>query len=105
MLILRILEELLIDFCELVSEHSGKNMAEAVWQTMVLYGLVGKVHVVFLFRNKVLIMITNRLLQSLWTMRATMTHSWCLWSNDVRNKVLGFQRGRLTCAVCHILSI
>jgi hypothetical protein len=38
-----ITEELLIDFRELIGEHSGENMAEAVWATMELYGLVGKV--------------------------------------------------------------
>ena len=36
-------EELLIDFRELISEHSGENMAEAIWATMELYGLVRKV--------------------------------------------------------------
>jgi hypothetical protein len=36
-------EELLIDFRELIGPHSGENMAEAVWATMELYGLVGKV--------------------------------------------------------------
>jgi len=40
---LRPAEELLIDFCELIGEHSGDNMVEAVWQTMELYGLVGRV--------------------------------------------------------------
>jgi hypothetical protein len=38
-----VIEELLIDFRELIGEHSGENMAEAVWATMELYGLVGKV--------------------------------------------------------------
>ena len=37
------LEELLIDFQELIGQHSGENMAEAVWATMELYGLIGKV--------------------------------------------------------------
>ena len=37
------LEELLIDFRELIGQHSGENMAEAVWATMELYGLIGKV--------------------------------------------------------------
>ena len=78
---------------------------EAVWQTMLLYGSVRKVHNVFSFRKKLLIMITNRLLQSLWTMRATVTYLWYLWSNGVRKKVLGFQHGRLACTVCPILSI
>lgn len=36
-------EELLIDFRELIGEHSGDNMAEAVWQTLELYGLFGRV--------------------------------------------------------------
>jgi len=36
-------EELLIDFQELIWEHSGKNMAKAVWVIMKLYGLIGKV--------------------------------------------------------------
>jgi hypothetical protein len=40
---LHAVEELLIDFRELIGEHSGENMAEAVWATMELYGLVGKV--------------------------------------------------------------
>ena len=37
------LEELLIDFCELVGEHSGKNMAEAVWETLTCYGIQDQV--------------------------------------------------------------
>jgi hypothetical protein len=36
-------EELLIDFVELKGEHSGENMAEAVWRCMEFYGLSGKV--------------------------------------------------------------
>jgi hypothetical protein len=35
-------EELLIDFQELIGQHSGENMAEVVWATMELYGLIGK---------------------------------------------------------------
>jgi hypothetical protein len=35
-------EELLIDFRELIREHSGENMAEAVWTTLELYGLTRK---------------------------------------------------------------
>ena len=31
--ILCLAEELLIDFRELIGEHSGENMVEAVWQT------------------------------------------------------------------------
>jgi len=36
-------EELLIDFGELLGEHSGENMAEAVWETLVMYGIEGRV--------------------------------------------------------------
>ncbi|KAF8144809.1 hypothetical protein K438DRAFT_1425303, partial [Mycena galopus ATCC 62051] len=33
------LEELLIDFREMVGEHSGENMAEEVWNSVEMYGL------------------------------------------------------------------
>lgn len=36
-------EELLIDFRELIGSHSGINLAAAVWSTMELYGLEGRV--------------------------------------------------------------
>ena len=36
-------EKLLIEFRELIGPHSGENMAEVVWATMELYGLVKKV--------------------------------------------------------------
>ena len=38
-----ILEELLIDFRELIGEHLGENMAEAVYKTLQLYELKDKV--------------------------------------------------------------
>jgi hypothetical protein len=41
--ILTISEELLIDFRELVGEHSGENLAHAVYDTLNLYGLKGQV--------------------------------------------------------------
>jgi hypothetical protein len=34
-----ITEELLIDFRELIGEHSGENLAEAVYETLQLYEL------------------------------------------------------------------
>jgi hypothetical protein len=37
------LEELLIDFRELVGEHSGENLADAVWKTVEMYGIEGRV--------------------------------------------------------------
>ena len=33
------LEELLIDFWELIGEHSGENMAEAIWETLMQYDI------------------------------------------------------------------
>jgi hypothetical protein len=38
------LEELLIDFQELIGAHSGENMAEVVWGTLDLHRLKGRVH-------------------------------------------------------------
>ena len=37
------IEELLIDFCELIGEHSGENLADAVYETLQLYNLKDKV--------------------------------------------------------------
>ena len=38
-----ILEECLIDFIELHGAHTGENMADAIWQSLKSYGLIGKV--------------------------------------------------------------
>ena len=35
------MQELLIDFRDLVGEHSGENVAPAVFETMELFGLKG----------------------------------------------------------------
>jgi hypothetical protein len=40
-------EELLIDFCELLGEHSGENLAHAVYDTLNTYGLKGCVSLRF----------------------------------------------------------
>ncbi|KAN0131304.1 Ribonuclease H-like domain containing protein [Lactarius tabidus] len=37
------LEELLINFRELEGEHSGANMAEAVWETLVCFGIENQI--------------------------------------------------------------
>ncbi len=34
---------MLIDFRELLGEHSGDNMADAVWETLEIFGLIGRV--------------------------------------------------------------
>ena len=36
-------EELLIDFRELMGAHSGENMAAVVWLTLELYGIENRV--------------------------------------------------------------
>jgi hypothetical protein len=36
-------EELLIDFWELIGKHSGENMADAVWETLIMYGIESRV--------------------------------------------------------------
>lgn len=36
-------EECLIDFCELIGAHTGENMANAVWESLDRYGLIGRV--------------------------------------------------------------
>lgn len=38
-------EPVLIDFCELVGEHTGVNFASAVWESLEVYGLVGRVFI------------------------------------------------------------
>lgn len=37
------LEELLIDFRELIGQHSGENMAAVVWSTLETYDIQDKV--------------------------------------------------------------
>lgn len=39
------LEELLVDFRELVGEHSGENLAHAVYETLDLYDLKSRVSI------------------------------------------------------------
>ena len=38
----------MIDFREIIGEHSGENLAHAVWETLELYGLKGRVSVLCL---------------------------------------------------------
>jgi len=40
------IEELLIDFRELIGQHSGENMAAVVWSTLELYEIQSKVCIV-----------------------------------------------------------
>ncbi|KAJ7437540.1 hypothetical protein FB451DRAFT_1012372, partial [Mycena latifolia] len=36
-------EECLIDFRELIGQHSGENMAATVWETVKDFGLIGRI--------------------------------------------------------------
>ena len=46
---LSISEEALIDFQELIGEHSGENMAEAVWRTLKMYSIESQVSLYFIY--------------------------------------------------------
>lgn len=46
--ILFVSEELLIDFQELIGEHSGENMADLVWKSLDQYGLTGRVSHIYI---------------------------------------------------------
>lgn len=50
------LEELLIDFKELIGKHSGENMADVVWDVLKLYGITDKVGIAFLMSVNSLLM-------------------------------------------------
>ena len=50
------LEELLIDFKELIGEHSGENMADVVWDVLKLNGITDKVGIAFLMSVNLLLM-------------------------------------------------
>ena len=41
----RVTEEVLMDFREIIGEHSGENLTHAVWETLELYGLKGHVRI------------------------------------------------------------
>ena len=43
LLLISHVEELLIDFRELMGAHSGENMAAVVWSTLELYGIENRV--------------------------------------------------------------
>jgi hypothetical protein len=40
-----LIEEILVDFKELVGEHSGENLAEIVWDVLSTYGIANKVSI------------------------------------------------------------
>ena len=50
------LEELLIDFKELIGEHSSENMADVVWDVLKLYRITDKVGIAFLMSVNSLLM-------------------------------------------------
>jgi len=48
-----LIEELLIDFREIIGEHSGENLAHAVYETQKLYGLKGRASVFYFMLNMI----------------------------------------------------
>lgn len=51
---MRVSEELMIDFRELLGQHTGENMAEVVWDTFVRYGIEKRVSHLVIQVNTVL---------------------------------------------------
>jgi hypothetical protein len=43
------IEELLIDFRELVGEHSGENMADVVWEVLLCFNIQDKVYIFLVY--------------------------------------------------------
>lgn len=41
-------EECLIDFRELLGRHTGENIADAVWETLGMFDIQGKVNTLFM---------------------------------------------------------
>jgi len=70
-------KELLIDFRELVREHSGENLAHVVYNTLNLYGLKGHVSLQVVPGFCTLTLTTHRFLPSMQTMTP--------WSNTWRH--------------------
>ena len=73
-------EELLIYFRELVGEHSGENLAHAVYDTLSLYGLKDRVSCQIILGLCTLMLITCRSSPSMQITHRTMTQ----WSNSWR---------------------
>jgi hypothetical protein len=66
-------EELLIDFYELIGQHSGENLASAVYDTLTLYGLQGRVSFEVIPGFCMLTLLAIRLWPSMLTMPQTTT--------------------------------
>jgi len=52
------IEELLIDFRELVGEHSGENMADAVWEVLLRFNIQDKVYIFLVLFSRANISLT-----------------------------------------------
>ena len=48
-----LIEELLIDFRKIIGEHSGENLAHAVYETQKLYGLKGWASIFYFMLNMI----------------------------------------------------
>lgn len=97
---LNLAEELLIDFRELIGEHSGENLAHAVYETQEAYGLKGRASI-FSLIFRALADEFRRLLQSIVTMPRTMILWRNVWKFFTMMMALSFVQKRLDFAVCH----
>ena len=99
------LEEVILDFREIVGEHSGENLAEVVWQTIAAYGLENKVcqnGIMRLdLRNAKLRALSSRLFLLWLTMHQTMIH----WSRTWQTILGGNLGSKLMFSALHISSI
>ena len=99
------IEELLIDFRELIGSHSGENMAFAVWDTLELYSLKGKVRTSFIIISGLrLTSYLFRCLLSIVIMPQTMTHFWNHWRGYMWMEVMILMLKRAVFTVCLIPS-
>ena len=95
-------EELLIDFHELVGEHSGENLAHAIYDTLNLYGLKGWVSLWVVPGFCTLSLTTRRLLPSMQTMPRTTTPWLNTWRHCCRGILLSLVHRMSGCGACLI---
>jgi hypothetical protein len=77
-------EEMLLDFQEIVGEHSSENMASIVWDTLKMYEIEDKVSEITHFACFSLIYFYNRSRLSILIMQLITTHLWRESSVDVQ---------------------
>jgi hypothetical protein len=95
-------EELLIDFRELVGDHSGENLAHAVYDTLNTCGLKGRVSLLVVPGFCTPTLITHRLLPSMRTMPRTTTPWLNTWRRCCSKIWLNLIPQMSGCGACHI---